>query len=401
MFFYDTCSLLNFYHQIFKSKDKFLISIITLQELENIKTSANKDANVKYKARQVVNLLEDTDLAIVVPLTEDAKKEVSNDGKIIYTALTCDYPDIIFVTSDLCCKHLAAAAGLKTQFLRDRRDETYLGYKQIIVSNDEEINQCYEKILNEPDSFECVLNQYLSIDTLTENIEVYKQTEKGLERVPYPVFNSKMFGKTKPKDSYQLMAMDCLKSNQISAIRGPAGTGKSWLSFTYLFSLLEEQKIDKIIVFCNPVATADSAKLGFYPGSRLDKLLDSQIGNFLISKLGDKCIVEQLIQENKLVLLPMSDIRGYDTTGMRAGIYITEAQNLDIELMRLALQRIGEDCICILDGDSKAQVDLPQYSGNNNGLKRVSEVFRGQDIYGEVTLVNIHRSKIAELAQQL
>ena len=95
----------------------------------------------------------------------------------------------------------------------------------------------------------------------------------------------------------------------------------------------------------------------------------------------------------------MSDIRGYDTTGMKAGIYITEAQNLDIELMRLALQRVGEDSICILDGDDQAQVDLSIYGGVNNGLRRVSEVFRGSDLYGEITLQKIHRSKIAELAQ--
>lgn len=74
-----------------------------------------------------------------------------------------------------------------------------------------------------------------------------------------------------------------------------------------------------------------------YPGSRDEKLLDSQIGNLLISKLGDRYIVEQLIQEGKLVLLPLSDIRGYDTSGMQAGVYISEAQNLDIELMKLAL----------------------------------------------------------------
>lgn len=95
----------------------------------------------------------------------------------------------------------------------------------------------------------------------------------------------------------------------------------------------------------------------------------------------------------------MSDIRGYDTTGMKAGIYITEAQNLDIELMRLALQRVGEDSICILDGDDQAQVDLSIYGGTNNGLRRVSEIFRGADFYGEVTLQKIHRSRIAELAQ--
>ena len=38
----------------------------------------------------------------------------------------------------------------------------------------------------------------------------------------------------------------------------------------------------------------------------------------------------------------MSDIRGYDTTNMNAGVYITEAQNLDINLMKIALQRIGK-----------------------------------------------------------
>jgi len=31
-------------------------------------------------------------------------------------------------------------------------------------------------------------------------------------------------------------------------------------------------------------------------------------------------------------------------------------------------------------------------------MRRMSEVFRGQDIYGEVTLQKIHRSKIAEIA---
>ena len=133
----------------------------------------------------------------------------------------------------------------------------------------------------------------------------------------------------------------------------------------------------------------------------MEKLLDSQIGNFLISKLGDRVQVERMINEGTLLLLPMSDIRGFDTTGMRAGIYITEAQNLDVELMKLALQRIGDDCFCILDGDSETQVDLAIYAGKNNGMRRVSEVFRGQDIYGEVTLPITHRSKIAAIADKM
>lgn len=97
----------------------------------------------------------------------------------------------------------------------------------------------------------------------------------------------------------------------------------------------------------------------------------------------------------------MSDIRGYDTTDMNAGIYISEAQNLDISLMKLALQRIGQDCICIIDGDVKSQVDLPQFAGINNGMRRVSKVYRGEDVYGEVELQNIYRSRIAQIAEQL
>ena len=58
-----------------------------------------------------------------------------------------------------------------------------------------------------------------------------------------------------------------------------------------------------------------------------------------------------MIDNDRLVLLPLADVRGFDTNGQRAGVYITEAQNMDIEMMRLALQRIGEDSVCIIDGD--------------------------------------------------
>ena len=145
----------------------------------------------------------------------------------------------------------------------------------------------------------------------------------------------------------------------------------------------------------------NSAKLGYYPGTRDEKLLDSQIGNLLASKLGGRIMVERMIQEEKLLLLPMSDIRGYDTSGMNAGIYITEAQNMDVSLMKLALQRIGEDCVAIIDGDYNTQVDMSQYSGRNNGMRRMSEVFRGKDFYGEIELQNIYRSEIARIAEEM
>lgn len=60
-----------------------------------------------------------------------------------------------------------------------------------------------------------------------------------------------------------------------------------------------------------------------------------------------------------------------------------------------------QDSICIIDGDYTSQVDSYMYQGCNNGMKRISEVFRGQEFYGEVELKNIYRSKIAEIADEM
>jgi predicted ribonuclease YlaK len=215
-------------------------------------------------------------------------------------------------------------------------------------------------------------------------------------------------GKIKPKkttddkiDLYQLAAIDSLNNNQLTLLNGKAGTGKSYLALGALFAKLKKHEIDKIYIFCNPVATKDSAKLGFYPGDKNSKLLDSQIGNFLDGKIGDRVGVERLINENKIILLPMSDLRGFDTSGKKAGIYITEAQNTTVELMQLALERIGEDCICIIDGDYNHQVDLDIYSDINNGMKKVSQIYHGAKFFGQVCLQNVYRSKIAELAAKM
>lgn len=75
-------------------------------------------------------------------------------------------------------------------------------------------------------------------------------------------------------------------------LRGPAGSGKSLLSLGYLFQKLESNEIDKIIIFCNTVAARNAARLGFMPGDKNMKLLDSQIGNMLSSKFGSPMALE-------------------------------------------------------------------------------------------------------------
>ena len=412
VFFYDTCSLLNELHSAFEN-DFFYISSVTLEELENIKTSSSKDQDIKYRARQLLHLLfENKDKYKVVIFQKEWETAISNfsylsdnnDSKIIYSAFITDTGisfDLVFKTDDLCCAALAKQIGLTVETTYEQMKlDNYTGFIEKTISNEELVAFYSKSNLETENHFNLLENQYLIVKDENGKIaDSFKWKNGNYEQVLFPVLKTDMFGMIKPKDEYQKLAIDSLLSNKITVLRGPAGSGKSFLSFAALFQKLEKHEIDKIIIFCNTVATANSAKLGFYPGSRNEKLLDSQIGNFLSSKLGDSVAVERFIAEGKLALLPMSDIRGYDTTGMKAGIYITEAQNLDIELMRLALQRVGDDSICILDGDDQAQVDLSIYGGTNNGLRRVSEIFRGADFYGEVTLQKIHRSRIAELAQ--
>ena len=56
--FYDTSSLLLRAHNLFEQDEYIVISSITLNELENIKTSTNKDLEIKFAARHILHLLE-------------------------------------------------------------------------------------------------------------------------------------------------------------------------------------------------------------------------------------------------------------------------------------------------------------------------------------------------------
>ena len=413
MFFYDTCSLLNNYNVIFKNinASPFVISNITLGELEEIKTSKFKDDDIKFKAKTVTQLLNfhygNYTIINYDKSWDEAYLNINpillnnNDSRIVISAFVYseNHPDTIFVTDDINCNNIAKSLGLTTQNLITKED-SYKGYKIYNCISDEDIAELYNRIY-EKDHFDLLDNQYLVVKHKDKVIDNYVLRDNKLEQIQFTSFKSKMLGEIKPIDDYQKLVMDSLKNNTLTMIRGAAGTGKSYLGLGYLFDRLEAGIIDKIIIFCNTVATFGSAKLGYYPGSRTEKLLDSQIGNFLVSKIGDRIAVERLISDNQLLLLPMSDIRGFDTSGMRAGIYITEAQNLNIDLIKLALQRIGEDSICILDGDSDTQVDLGLYAGAHNGMRRVSQIFRGQPFYGEVTLPICHRSQIAAIAEKL
>ena len=125
--FYDTCALLNELHHAFNDGD-FFISIITLKELENIKTSTTKDQDTKFRARRLLRLLEENeDKYTIIYIDKEQYEENikyfdflpdSNDSKIIISAYLASLKnDIIFITNDLACKQLAKSVGLKCEYI--------------------------------------------------------------------------------------------------------------------------------------------------------------------------------------------------------------------------------------------------------------------------------------------
>ena len=407
--FYDTSSLLIRMDDIFK--EPFVISSISLAELENIKSSNNKDYDIKSNARRLLHLLDENSEnyttviykeTMITPLAIQ-NLPINDDARIIACALWYDsneaISNTIFVTNDLAQKNLARLFFTQLESV-DNNDDDYKGYKEVYPTN-QKLSEFYSN--KDYNHFDLLPNEYLIIKN-NENtvIDMCCWTGKTHRYLNCDDFVSTQFGRTKPfkGDIYQKLLFDSLYNNKLTLIGGPPGSGKSAISLAFLFDRLERGFIDRIIIFCNPVAAKNAAKLGFYPGDRIQKLMDSQVGGILTSKLGSQERVDQLIQQEKIILMPASDARGYETPP-HSGVYILEAQNLDVILMKMLIQRVGEECITIIDGDNARQIDLESYSGNNNGIRRLSQVFRGQPYFGQVNLIQVHRSEIADHAEMM
>lgn len=401
--FYDTCSLLLAKDYLSKNKECFYVSSVTLEELENIKTSSKKDENVKYAARQVLHFLNSNLKRFTVIFYTKKQEEIinklglelTNDNKII----SCVPSNCTFISNDLNCKLIANKIfHLKVDSFKEEEDN-YNGYKEVILHN-ADMADFYQHL--DHNTFDLYNNEYLIVkDEYERVIDRLKWTGLEYKSLKFESFKSTWFGDVRPmrNDPYQMCLFDSLVSNDITMIGGPAGTGKTFISFAFLFSLLERGQIDRIVVFCNPITAKNAAKLGYYKGTMLDKVLSSQAGNILKSKLGGIQAVEDLLNKEQLIIVPAADARGYEVPP-NSGVYIMESQNLDTTLLRLLLQRIGKDSKVIVDGDRMEQTDLYIYK-DDNGMKKMSEVFRGERVFGQVDLKKIYRSEIANIAERM
>lgn len=447
-YFFDTCALLNLSPDDLSNIPKLLhghilLSYTTLCELEDIKTKRSRDDATKAAARTITAYLDSNpELYTVVNPTlnhgNGSADRWSNDCTII-----SDYLDWVnesnkegraepkpqaqpqakpyFVTDDLCCANLVRAInhdlGLKCPVLHSYDilpyTDPYQGYIAIAFT-DEELAQFYTDLSNDPAAlsrqYNVRSNEYVLIYQLKKNeygqdiadqIDSYVYRDSRLVKVESKrSIDSIMLGKIKPKDIYQTFAIDSILNNTLTFLTGRAGSGKSLISLATIMSLIDKGKYTRLIIMTNPIKARGAADTGFLPGDNNEKLLGQSIGNMLTTKFGDRLGVERLIDSDKLRLVSMADVRGMEIRDDEI-LYITEAQNMSVDLMKLCLSRASSGCKIVIEGDFEAQVDSRTFEGGSNGLKRSIEKLCGDPAVGYVHLPNVWRSKIAQLVEKL
>lgn len=404
--FYDTSSLLVLQEKAFEQH--FIISAITIEELENIKQSKNKTEDIRFAARKLAHLFDtNSDYEVIVHTTDidevvkSNNLPITNDNLIVATAyLVNNKSKVCFISEDVILRLVAKDIfKLTVDKAEAKQDDTYKGYREITL-DDNQMAVLYENLNN--NQYGLLINEYLVVKN-SDNVEVDLLKWSGISYITVPKVSLKTitFGdKIKPKDIYQQMAVDSIMNNTITAIGGKAGSGKSLLSLVAGMRLIETGKYDRLVIMFNPTSARGASKMGFYTGNMIEKSMQSSIGNMLITKLGEKYAVDTLINQGKLKLVSMADSRGMEVRDHEI-LYISECQNASADLLKLCLTRAADGSKVILDGDYTSQVDDVIFEGNNNGMRRAIDIFRGEDLFGFVELKNVWRSRIAEIADKM
>jgi PhoH-like ATPase len=385
------------------------------REIEHLELTRKSDRTLQWQIRRLKGKLDEKDNAYVnikdykFSLDDDLDPQYT-DNILLQVAVDEGYG---IITNDKLLRRKCRQFGIPFIKLEVSNFIEHKGFKEVFMLS-HELPELYATA-NE-NTYELLTNEYLVVydDAVTDELvplEIMKWNGTSMEALKrnkkgelHMSFTSKQFGDFEPKDAQQMMAVDSILNNQITQLRGRAGSGKSKIALETAWHLVEREGkrdgFERLVIFVNPTPTRDSQELGFYKGDKVEKLMQSAVGTMLASKFGAEEGILAQMALGKLEILPFVDLRGYETGDRKTIVWILEAQNLTTDLMKLGLQRISENTKVIIDGDFHAQVDKDAYA-LDNGMKRVSEVFRGEDLYGEVELQNIYRSRIADIADKM
>ena len=272
----------------------------------------------------------------------------------------------------------------------------YTGFKDIVLTNPNDINALYDPKTNE--TFGCLENEYLiARDEKEEVIDLFKCKDGRLAQVPYKAIESKFAGKIKPRNIQQKLGIDMLYDTDttIKNLTGKFGTGKDLLMSSAAIDLIEKGYFDKLVYVRNNIEVKNSKPIGHLPGSSNEKLLPFAM--CLADHVGGVDGLSYMIEKGVVEVVHLGFIRGRDIKN--SIILCSEAENLTKEHIQLLIGRVGEGSNLWINGDFK-QTDLVIFE-RNNGLMTAIDRLKGHPRFGYVKLIKTERSETAAMADLL
>ncbi|MBN2874458.1 MAG: PhoH family protein [Spirochaetales bacterium] len=209
-----------------------------------------------------------------------------------------------------------------------------------------------------------------------------------------------------PLNARQRVALDLLLDDrlQLVTIVGKAGTGKTLLAIAAGLRKIYDEKTYAKMLVTRPVVPVGK-DIGYLPGEKQAKmsnwmqpLFDNLEYILGVHKRDKVKTVDQMIKDKQIEIEALSYIRGRSLPNQY--IIIDEAQNLTPHEIKTIVSRAGEGSKVVLTGDPY-QIDNMYLDANSNGLSFLVDAFKGQSLYGHITLQKSERSELAELASSL
>jgi PhoH-like ATPase len=431
-FVLDTNVLVHNPQAIFSfAENKVVVPIAVIEELDNFKKAQDERGR---SARQFSRLLDDlrsrggrlsdglplegggslkVELSVNGPLPEGlAASKVDNTILRVALHLKKKGEEVRFISKDINARIKAMSLGIEAEDYEKNKvniDELYTGWVEVLAGK-ELVDSFYkEKRLRLPAGMtQPLVNQFVLLRNQdAPNQSALGRTVASGEVVPLAFTETDAWG-LRALNMEQKFALELLLNDTIQLVTlvGPAGTGKTLLALAAgLQRTVEDKKYRKILV-SRPVIPLGK-DIGYLPGTKDEKLKNwmqpifdnlEYLTDRGSGEDGDGDQVQYLVDAKKLELEAVTYIRGRSIP--RQFIIVDEAQNLTPHEVKTIVSRAGEGTKVVLTGDPY-QIDNPYLDSESNGLAYLVEKFKGQEMFGHVTMHKSERSRLAALAAEL
>lgn len=428
-------------------KNKVVIPLIVLTELDQLKKDPRIGADVREVVRQIEKYAFDKDplfeveknydfVGIDLNKSEADYKIMATLNYILKSERYRGYNLYKLVSNDINMRIMAHALFKDNPLVsiephKEEQVEQKNSKEEIPILSLPDFF-CEFKIDYQPEIFG-TLNQNAGIviehgEDQKRNLFVRNGGDLKLIKNDYSLFGLQAINGGDEQNYGQLLAFYQLSNPNINCIflQGKAGTGKTLIA---LAAALSQKKLFEQIIIANPmVPLSNNSKMGFLPGDMLEKSAPwlmpfEQNIRFLekhVSERMSRLVVKAPKAEKKayqknfeqeevklwakygLICQPLEYIRGQ--TIADSFIIVEEAQNLSQHEIKTIITRLGKGSKIVFCGDL-SQIDIPYLTERSSGLtyaiEKMVDLNEQSKMVGSVMLSKSVRSELAAYASEV